>query len=744
MSHPLVPRTPSEWRRSMASVTRAKSVPVLTLPVEQFFGMTPDSREDSPITKNRAYKLVALVFSCMRYRVTKLIEAPLWVYKEIDGEEVPVENLDSALDGLRPLLERPNPDQTMGELLEQLSLYEDTTGGALIVKNRNRRNRIGSMYVFSKDEFTVHPTKDRLYGRFSVNTMTGTKDYTPDDVIYFRLTSAENQQYTVSPLDAALAQMNLGYGMLQALKSALRNAVRPGATFEHEGQLDDGEFERLKKQAEEEYSGMWNMGRTMVLEGGIKAKPMQNTLGDLELGPVNGDVEVAICQCFGVHPALVGARIGLENSSGFADLIKSATELFYDITQLPRWTRFEEKLTQGLLRPLLEDDTQYIRFVKDKVRALQLNMTDRTKQASQAGGYWTLDEQRNWTGKPKLPDGQGDALSKTPASPNKPAGSDDEENTEPAKPKTPGKKGMSVIRGASAIGLTATVMASAWQDFDEKAIREERRLERAALALFESERNRVVHIIERAVPAVSDIPVIKVGENTPGALRPVDIEWAQIEERLSAAEVEIAARYAPNGAYHRAWMQQYRTLITDAFSQAARDVGNEVDLVFDLDDPGFRQAIERRTKRLASSVTGTTLQAIRDTLQEIRDGDSIGLSAIVEKIRRGPFGAEVTASRARTIARTESVSSLNESQHLAAMESGVMRSKRWLSNADPPRARDEHIQESRGGWIPIDAAYPVTGKMFPHDGVGGAEQDVNCRCTQLFTDLTPSEANRES
>lgn len=422
-----------------------KAIPILSLPVQQFFDMAPEQREDSPVHVNRAYKQIALVFSCMRYRFTKLVEAPLWIYKEgEDGEEVALKRLSADMQHLRRLFEQPNPDQTMGELLEQTSLYEDATGSALWVKNKNGRQVTGSIYAFSGDEFSVEATDTRMYGKFTVSTLKGPKEYGPDDVIYWRQPSTESPWYTVSPMDAALMQMNLGYGMFQALRSALRNAVRPGGVFEHEGTLDEMEFDRLKKQAETEYAGMWNMGKTMVLEGGIKAKPMSNSLGDLELGPVNGDVEAGICSAFGVHPALVGARIGLENSGGFADLIKSATELFYDITQLPRWVRYEEKLTQGLLRPVNDDDTMYVRFIKDKVRSLQLSMTDRTTQSKNAAGFWTIDEQRGWTGKPTLPDGAGKELSK-PAAGNKPGAEGEEGEPKKPKPAEP-KKPLSIVK----------------------------------------------------------------------------------------------------------------------------------------------------------------------------------------------------------------------------------------------------------------------------------------------------------
>jgi hypothetical protein len=146
------------------------------------------------------------------------------------------------------------------------------------------------------------------------------------------------------------------------------------------------------------YAGYMNSGENILLEGGGKLNVIQSALKDLELGPVQGDVEAAICQCFQVHPALVGARLGIENSSGFADLLDSATAATYDNAFLPTWSRYEEKLTLGLLRPIDPNPRRFIRFDKTKIAALQADMTERTLEAKQATGFWTIDEQRAHTG----------------------------------------------------------------------------------------------------------------------------------------------------------------------------------------------------------------------------------------------------------------------------------------------------------------------------------------------------------
>ena len=113
---------------------------------------------------------------------------------------------------------------------------------------------------------------------------------------------------------------------------------------------------------------------------------------------------------------------------------------------------------------------------------------------------------------------------------------------------------------------------------------------------------------------------------------------------------------------------------------------------------------------------------------------------MAKRIRTDAFGDTITKARATTIARTETVGALNEGEMAAAQSSGVFRAKKWISQRVGD-SRERHIDEENAGWVPIDQQYTVTGKMYPHDGIGGAKEDVNCRCSQLFSDLTADEAN---
>lgn len=367
---------------------------VLSYPVEQFFDITPSQLADRPIAARRAQQIYALAHACMHYRAAKLSEPPLWIFEEQDGEEVPIEEDHP----LGEWLEQPNPDMGMADLLELISLYWDATGAVLLVKNRDRAGIPRSTYPYAKDEFQVEPADGRLFGKFRVQTLTGYREFGPDDVIYLPLPSSQGIMYTSAPMDAALEHINIGQNMRTAIKAAMRNTARPGTIFTAEGNLGDDVFNRLRSEIRENYEGLWNAGKSMLLEGGVTPNPQKASLDDLALGPINEDVEVAVCQAFAMHPILVGSKIGMSANSGLSDSIKPAETLFYDTVAFPQWARIEKALTRGLLRDLDSNPLRFVRFDKSKVRALQPDMTEKIAQAA-AAQFWTEEEKRQWTGK---------------------------------------------------------------------------------------------------------------------------------------------------------------------------------------------------------------------------------------------------------------------------------------------------------------------------------------------------------
>jgi hypothetical protein len=288
---------------------------------------------------------------------------------------------------------------------------------------------------------------------------------------------------------------------------------------------------------------------------------------------------------------------------------------------------------------------------------------------------------------------------------------------------------MRVVTGAA---LATLSLSAAWQDFDQKATREEARYEQAAVAQLERERDRVVATIEDAVPG-------QKAESEAERLARL-VAASLLAPYLEAALVRIAADYAESGLYHREWQQRFERLVRQTVKVGGRDVAAAIGLDFNIQNPRVQSAIQQRVTKLAGAVTETSLQRVRDVIAQARD-EGVGIGEITKRIRDDAFGGTITTSARATIARTETVGALNEGEHLAAVESGVMQSKRWLSQRrrqGPP----DHKADDAAGWIPIARPTRTRASQYPHQPGAPAKQVINCRCGQLFSDLTADEANR--
>lgn len=87
-------------------------------------------------------------------------------------------------------------------------------------------------------------------------------------------------------------------------------------------------------------------------------------------------------------------------------------------------------------------------------------------------------------------------------------------------------------------------------------------------------------------------------------------------------------------------------------------------------------------------------------------------------------------SRSMTIARTEIHGASGFASHEAAIQTGVVIGKRWLSSRDG-QVRDEHGPLDDGTIYALNDTYP-NGLMYPGDPSGSPEEVINCRCQELY------------
>jgi HK97 family phage portal protein len=152
------------------------------------------------------------------------------------------------------------------------------------------------------------------------------------DVRHLKLFNPLNDWYGMSPIEAgsyAIDQNNEAMNWMQAL---LQNSARPSGalTVKDSGTLSDENFNRLKAQIEEQYSGSSNAGRPMLLEGGLDWQQMGLSPDDMSIIETKFSSARDVALAFGVPPQLLGIP-GDNTYSNYAE----ARLAFWEDTALP-------------------------------------------------------------------------------------------------------------------------------------------------------------------------------------------------------------------------------------------------------------------------------------------------------------------------------------------------------------------------------------------------------------------------
>ena len=150
--------------------------------------------------------------------------------------------------------------------------------------------------------------------------------------------------------------------------------------------LSSQQFDRLKRELDDTYTGTANAGRPMLLEGGLDWKAMSLTPKDMDFLEAKHTAAREIALAFGVPPML----LGIPGDNTFANYAE-ANRSFFRQTVLPLASRVGGALAQWLSPQFGEA----IRVVidTDRIDALAADRAALWDRVSNAA-FLTLNEKR--------------------------------------------------------------------------------------------------------------------------------------------------------------------------------------------------------------------------------------------------------------------------------------------------------------------------------------------------------------
>ena len=335
------------------------------------------------------YSKNPVVYRCVRLIAEAAASVP-WVLHKGKRE------LDT-----HPLLEqlaRPNPQLDGTSFMERVYSHLMLAGNAyleiVLLESEPRE-----LYALRPDRMRVVPGEEgwpQAY-EYEVGGRKVVFDQTASDVppiLHLSLFHPTDDHYGMAPIEASLAALDTHNAAAEWNKALLDNSARPSGALVYldanGGNLTTEQFERLKHELGERFSGVENAGRPLLLEGGLDWKQMGLSPKDMDFIEAKHAASREIALAFGVPPMLLGVP-GDATYANYAE----ANRAFWRQTILPLVGRAGKAIGHWL-QPAYGGDLR-LGFDADAVEALSVEREHLWARVD-AASFLTENEKRQAVG----------------------------------------------------------------------------------------------------------------------------------------------------------------------------------------------------------------------------------------------------------------------------------------------------------------------------------------------------------
>ena len=296
-------------------------------------------RGNSNVVSPQTAMRMTTVFACNRVIAETLSSISLDVFKRIDGGK------EKAFDHpLYTLLKtQPNPMMTSVMWREMIVQDLNTRGNHYSQKILNGMGEVIALYPLVADKMEVI----RISGgqkRFIYDSGEKKVTLSSKEILHIPGLPSEDGLKGISPIEMNKRAIQLGDTTQEFGINFFDKGANASGAFSTDGELSDDAYERLKDDLGNNYAGMQNSGKPMLLEGGLKFERISIPNNDAQFLETRKYQKEEIASIFRVPMHMINS---LENAT-FSNIEHQSLE-FVQFTMLPWIKRIEQALTISLL-----------------------------------------------------------------------------------------------------------------------------------------------------------------------------------------------------------------------------------------------------------------------------------------------------------------------------------------------------------------------------------------------------------
>ena len=290
--------------------------------------------DSSHITSDNAQK-ISLVLACVNIKANALCVLPLKTYKK-----TPTGKSEDNANPLYHLLRyAPNPQLCAAIYKKMISQDIDLRGNHYSQIIRNGLGEVVALYPLVSEK--MHVVLDQNGKKLFIYDG---KELISQKILHiYDIPDAQGIK-GISRIEYAKQTLEFTKYSSMHGNQLFKNSAMPSGSFEMDGELSEEAYKRLKSDLSEKYTGIKNTGTPLLLEGGLRFKPLTLTNSDAEWLESRKFNREEIASIFGVPVAMLNDA----SNTAYGNLEQKYLE-FYSGTIFPLTTIIEEQLSNTLL-----------------------------------------------------------------------------------------------------------------------------------------------------------------------------------------------------------------------------------------------------------------------------------------------------------------------------------------------------------------------------------------------------------
>ena len=328
------------------------------------------------------------VYSCVRLLGDTISSLPMGAYVRRGRNRL---SYASVYTEQPQWINKPNPESTRLEFIEQVITSMHLHGNAFILTVRDDNNEVTELYVLNPNEVRIErpiPGEPLVYRIKDIENGIYDQILTSNEVLHIPLFRMPGSYYGLSPIGACRMSVGIAQASDTYAASYFGNASNPGGVIEVAGELNSEQAGDIARNWQESHAGPYMSGKVGILSGGAAFKPLQLNAADAQLIEVRRFNVEDIARIFRVPLSLLGHPT--QGAMSYAS-VEAQNLSFVQHSLRPLLERLEQALS-----PLLPESDGFIRFNLDALlRGTTLERFDAYTKGLREG-FLSLNDVRNY------------------------------------------------------------------------------------------------------------------------------------------------------------------------------------------------------------------------------------------------------------------------------------------------------------------------------------------------------------